>query len=292
LDDAVLTAIEPLEPGYADLLSRIVDHVRSDDRVRALWLAGSVGRGDADAGSDLDLVLTVSGRDAVAEAGVWDVLDPVITTPIPGMPGCFAFTTRAGLRVDILLEGPEEIGTSSYTRRVRVLDRDSFELPAPSVDARPPDAARMQGIVTEFLRQSAIFPAAVVAREDWLLGQVAVHHYQRMLYDLLVESNQPLPDMGVKQWSSRLTPEQRLLLGSLPAPAAARDSVIAAMASVREAIRVHGRACLESAGGVWPVEVDDAMTAYWDRHGLSTDRHRESQVIVTPPSTARVWPVM
>ena len=126
----------------------------------------------------------------------------------------------------------------------------------------------MQAIVTEFLRQSAIFPAAVVAREDWLLGQVAVANYQRMLYDLLVESNQPLPPMGVKQWSSRLTPGQRELLSALPAPRAERDSVVAAMSAVREAIRTHGRTALEGAGGTWPTEVDDAMSAYWERRGL------------------------
>lgn len=192
----------------------------------------------------------------------------MITTPIPGMPGCFAFTTRAGLRVDVVLETPEDTATSTYSCRVRVLDRDGFALPAEFDDDRAPDVGRMQAIVMEFLRQSAIFPAAVVAREDWLLGQVAVHHYQRILFDLLVESNQPLPPMGVKQWSSRLTPEQRALLGSLPAPTAARDSVIAAMIAVRRAIRIHGRAALESAGGVWPTDADDAMAAYWDRHGL------------------------
>jgi hypothetical protein len=51
-------------------------------------------------------------------------------------------------------------------------------------------------------------------------------------------------------------------------PAAERDSVVAAMSTVRRAIRAHGRAALESAGGTWPVEVDEAMAAYWRRHGL------------------------
>ena len=53
-----------------------------------------------------------------------------------------------------------------------------------------------------------------------------------------------------------------------PAPAADRDSVIGAMDAVRGAIRTHGRAALEAAGGTWPVDVDDAMAAYWSRHGL------------------------
>jgi hypothetical protein len=166
--------------------------------------------------------------------------------------------------VDLLLETPADVAGSPYTPRVRVLDRDGIEPPAPAEDATGPDLERMQALVTEFLRQSAIFPAAVVAREDWLLGQVAVHNYQRMLYDLLVESNQPLPSMGVKQWSSRLTPEQRDLLAALPAPSANRDSVVAAMTAAREALRTQGRAALEAAGGVWPEEADAALATYWD----------------------------
>ncbi|HEY3527982.1 MAG TPA: nucleotidyltransferase domain-containing protein [Nocardioides sp.] len=268
LDDGVRGAIAPLEPGYAEVLARVVEHVERDTGIRALWLGGSVGRGVADAGSDLDLVVTVADRSAYHDPSVWDVLDPVITTPIPGMPGCFAFTTRDGLRVDIVLETPEEVASSAYVNRLRVLDRDGLEPPAPAADSRTPDVERMQAIVTEFLRQSAIFPAAVVAREDWLLGQAAVQNYGHMLYQLLVESNQPLPVMGVKQWSSRLTADQRDLLASLPAPAADRDSVVAAMRAVREAIRTRGRAALESAGGTWPTDVDDAMAAYWRRHGL------------------------
>jgi predicted nucleotidyltransferase len=269
LDGAVREAIAPLEPGYVELLERVVESLAGDDRVRALWLGGSVGRGDADAGSDLDLLVTVRDREPFGDARVWSMLDAVITIPIPGMSGCFAFTTAQGLRVDVVLETPGDVASSPYCRRIGVLDRDGLEPPAPTAYAEGPDVAQMQATVTEFLRQSAIFPAAVVAREDWLLGRMAVINYQRMLYDLFVESNQPLPVMGVKQWSSRLTGEQRELLRSLPTPAAERDSVVTAMSAARAAIRTYGRAALESAGGVWPVEVDDAMAAYWRRHGLS-----------------------
>lgn len=270
LDDAVRAAIAPLERGYDELLARVVERVQGDDRVRALWLSGSVGRGAPDAGSDLDLIVTVTDRASFADPAEWEVVDPVITLPIPGLTGCFAFTTRQGLRVDMVLETPDEVGSSPYTHRMCVLDKDGLEPPAPTDDAHGPDLARMQAIVTEFLRQSAIFPAAVVAREDWLLGQAAVRNYATMLYDVLVESNQPLPVMGIKQWSSRLTPAQREMLADLPVPTADRKSVVDAMVATRAAFRTHGRAAVESAGGAWPIEADDAMAAYWTRHGLPT----------------------
>jgi hypothetical protein len=264
----VSEAIAPLEPGYDALLARIVEALEPDQRVRALWLSGSVGRGVADAGSDLDLVVTVSSPAELADPAVWAVVDPVITTPIPGMPGCFALTTREGLRVDVVLEAPGDVARSPYERRVCVFDRDGLEPPAPTEVAGRPDVQRMEATVTEFVRQCAIFPAAVVAREDWLLGQVAVHNYRLLLYDLFVQSNQPLPPMGVKQWSTRLTEQQRAVLHALPLPAAERDDVVAAMTATRKAIRTHGRAALEGAGGTWPTESDDATAAYWAPHGL------------------------
>jgi hypothetical protein len=262
-------AIGPLESGYDELLALIVSTLESDQRVRALWLAGSVGRGVADAGSDLDVIVTVEAVQDFIDAAVWSALDPVITTPIPGMSGCFAFTTRQGLRVDVVLETPADLPSTPYRRRVCVFTRDRLAVPTPGDDGCRPDVARMQAIVTEYFRQSAIFPAAVVAREDWLLGQQAVHNYGLMLYDLFVESNQPLVAMGIKQWSSKLTAQQRAILTDLTPPRAERDDVLTAMRSMRAAVATHGRRVLETAGGAWPTDVDKALAAYWRRHGLS-----------------------
>jgi predicted nucleotidyltransferase len=267
LSPEVDAALAPLEPGYLDLLARVVGHLAGDERVRAVWLSGSVGRGAADAGSDLDLVVTVTDATPWRDAEAWAVVDPVISIPVPGVAG-LALTTREGLRLDVVLETPDEVLASPYASRLCLLDRDGFTPPRAIPTDQPPDVARMQDVVTEVLRQCAIFPAAVVAREDWLLGQVAVHQHQRMLYELLVEANRPSPPTGVKQWSRRLTPPQRDLMAALPAPAADRDSVVEAMVAVRTAFLTHGRGALESAGGVWPTEVDDAVAAYWERHGL------------------------
>ncbi|MBA3232563.1 MAG: hypothetical protein H0T17_01235 [Propionibacteriales bacterium] len=61
----------------------------------------------------------------------------------------------------------------------------------------------------EFYRQQVILPAAVVARRDWLLGVVAVHNTQVLLYQLLTACDESLPQMGVKRWSTRLAAHPR-----------------------------------------------------------------------------------
>jgi len=260
-----------LPEGYTELLQRVTETLGVDERVRALWVAGSVGRGVADIGSDLDLVVTVTDDDLddFTDPGLWAILDPVITTPIPGMPGSFAFTTRGGHRVDVVVEKISELADSPYKHRIAVLNRNRLLAPSSGERDEGPDDAVMQGLVTEFLRQSAIFPGAVVAREDWLLGQEAVHNYRLILYSLFVEANQPLPAMGIKQWSAKLTPRQRDVLTRLPLPAAEDHAVIVAMMAVRRALRTEGRACLEAAGGQWPSEVDDALDEHWQQSGLA-----------------------
>ena len=211
------------------------------------------------------------GDDFVAAgAATWAFLEPVISLEIPGMPACFALTTPDGLRVDTVLERESAVAVTPYRHRVPVFDRRTTTVPVPAADEEPcgPDVARMEAVATEFARQLAIFPDAVVARGDWLLGQEAVHNYRTFLYQLYVESNQPLPPMGVKQWSAKLTPAQRNRLSALATPVAEEDSVIGAMRRTQEVLGTEGRALVEAVGGVWPQTAVDAGLARWSARGL------------------------
>ena len=53
-------ALAVLPAGYQALFDAAVGALVADDRVRALWVHGSVGRGEADPSSDLDLILAVA----------------------------------------------------------------------------------------------------------------------------------------------------------------------------------------------------------------------------------------
>ena len=60
-----------LEPGYAHIYQRAVAVFEADERVRALWLSGSLARGDADRASDLDLLLAVRDSDHAEFLAKW-----------------------------------------------------------------------------------------------------------------------------------------------------------------------------------------------------------------------------
>ena len=267
-------ALAPLPAGYLALAESLIELAARDDRIRALWLGGSVARGVADAGSDLDVLVAVADEHADAFAARWrewlnSFTDVLLARELPGMPGSFYATTNDCLRLDVVLESVSAVAATPFHARTPILDKDGLHERVPSPgEASGPDAEAIQGLVEEFFRQQAIFPAAVVAREDWLLGVVGVAHAQQLLYRVLTSCNAPLPPMGVKQWSAKLSPEQREVLAGLPSPQPTRASVIEAMRATRKAFREDGRVAVTRLGIDWPDDVDEAVAGYWTREGL------------------------
>ncbi|MGH3488738.1 MAG: nucleotidyltransferase domain-containing protein [Actinopolymorphaceae bacterium] len=263
-------ALEPLPVGYRALFGRLLAAVREDERFRAFWLSGSLARGVADAGSDLDVIIAVRDDEFETYAERWrdwlaTVTPVLLARQIPDMPGSFYSLTSDCLRLDVVVEPVSRLATTPFRRRIVVVDHDGLDaqVPAP-VDRAGPDLERMAYLVEEFYRMLAIFPAAVLAREDCLLGITGAQLNRQMLYDLFVQANQPLPPMGVKQCSAKLTPEQRSVLEALPPLDVVPGVLIEAMRATAEAWQTAGRSALEAAGVVWPAELAAATRAYFD----------------------------
>lgn len=269
------TVLRALPAGYRSLFRRLVDVAVADERILAVWLGGSLGRGVADAGSDLDVILTVAD-DAFEEfAAQWRgwlarVTPAVLARELPGLTGSWHSLTPDCERLDVVTEPAGREPRRGRSHRLLVFDRNgAFAAAAnasgPAGAPAGPDPARLAEITEEFLRQQAIFPAAVVARGDWLLGVVGTEGVHLMLYQLFVEANQPLPAMGVKQWSAKLTPAQRACLQALPPPAARRDAVLQAMRAAAAEFRVQAREILGAHQVPWPDALDAAVMAYQAR---------------------------
>lgn len=270
LSDEVRAALAPLPSGYSAIALRIQQWATNDDRVRGCWLAGSLGRGESDAGSDLDVVLAVADAHLDHLLQTWRAwlatwTPTIIADQVPGVAGCYTSVTPDCERVDVVVEAVSALASSQVRARLVLVDKDGLTalVPAPALTGGP-DVTRLGALIQEFHRQQALFPDAVVARGDWLLGVVGVGQMQLLLYQLFVETNAPLPPMGVKQWSRRLTDRQRSVLAALPTPAADRDSVIEAMAAARRAMCTEGRRAAEHAGLVWPQTLADAVSRHVD----------------------------
>ncbi len=262
---------------YLPLYDRAIEVFAGDDRVRAVWLHGACGRGAADAGSDLDLSVAVRDDDFDTFAEQWrDWLAAITPTVVARSigPGSFYSLTPTCERLDVISRRVSALPDTGSTlrRRVVVLDKDGLDALVPAPDDPGPDTARIGWLIEETLRQQANWPVVHV-RQDWLLGQVGVQSVQLMLYELFTEANKPMPGMGPKQWSAKLTAAQRATLAALPAPTAdpasldhARDVAITVF--LREA-----RSIAAATGVGWPAELEMAVRGYLAIEGFTLGRN-------------------
>ncbi|HKF18888.1 MAG TPA: nucleotidyltransferase domain-containing protein [Candidatus Dormibacteraeota bacterium] len=263
-------ALDVLAPGYRPLFDRARGVFGADHRVRALWLSGSLARGVADAASDLDLLIAVRDEDCQAFAASWPdalaaITPTVVAQPVPSLPGSFYSVTPTGERLDVVMEAAGAVPTSQFRYRLPVFDRDGLTALVPAPAPEPgPDHDRIARLVEEFFRQQFNLPAVIV-REDWLLGVIAVEQIHMLLYQLFVAANAPLPPTGVKQWSAKLTPGQRRLLEQLPVPQPTEASVLAARAAAAAAFVRSARPRAERCGVAWPADLERAASAFLAR---------------------------
>lgn len=261
--------IAVLPPAYRQLFDRATSVLSADSRVRAIWLAGALGRGAADAASDLDFTIAVRDADFEAFGAEWRewlaaITPTLVARGLPGRPGSFYAFTATCERMDVVTERVSELGTVQRGARLLIMDRDGLVGLLPRTQLQAPDAARIAYLIEECLRQAANFPTVTV-RNDWLLGVVAVQEIHMMLYQLFVESNQPLPPMGPKQWSAKLTSEQRAILLSLPVPQPARDSVLEARSAALRTFIDQARGIAHRCDVHWPAELESAVREFLRR---------------------------
>ena len=241
------------------------DAFAEDETMRALFLGGSHGRGDADAWSDLDFV-AVAAEPAFADlaarwlAAVRGAVDVVHTMERRQGPSLLLnLVTADWLRIDLLLLPPTLLGWNRARDCLAVLfDRDDLAAALPdTLPPRAPDPARVRHIVTEFIRVLGLEPV-VAGRDEWVVAATGTGLLRGFVQELLVQES-PVPDRGGALGLARLlSPEDRAFLADLPYPRPERDAVIAAHAALARAFLPRARAMYDRLGLEWPRAFEDA----------------------------------
>jgi hypothetical protein len=189
----------------------------------------------------------------------------------PARPGVavsawFYSTTTGCERLDVVSEPVSKVPTTRHRYRRVIFDRDGLDAAVPAPEPPPgPDLDRLRSTVEEFFRVEAIVPVMLNQRRDYLAAVNGVQSLQLMLYNVFVECNQPQPPMGIKQWTARLTPEQRQILTALPVAAPEHDSIAVGLRAAGNAMRTAGRAAVTACGGTWPVDLDEGVQRFVDQ---------------------------
>lgn len=265
-------ALAPLPEAYQRLYAQVRTFCEPDQRIRGLWLSGSLARGTADAGSDLDLLLAVRDDDYPSFVEGWQAwlgkLTPtLLARQIPAGDRLIVTSlTPEMCRLDAVVERTGDLPESPFRTRITVFDRDDLDATVPKIVNGPgPDHDKINETISEFWRIQAIFPSMINDRQDLLVARSGVDVSAQLLYDLFVETNQPLPPMGVKQFSSRLTVRQRKILEAIPAFGADAETLIVADRWIVDAMAIHGRAAAEQVGAKYPEELATAVRRYLDQ---------------------------
>jgi predicted nucleotidyltransferase len=258
--------VERLPPAYRDLLERAAQVLVADERVRGVWLGGSLARGTADAASDLDVFVAVADDHLDAFAGAWRELLASITPTVLAeeqwfAKGSFWSVTPGYERFDVVVEPVSRLPESLFPVRTVVFDRDGLTGRLPAEGARAPAPAAVRKLVEDFFHFSAMGEVLVV-RRDWLLAAEHLHLMRDLLYKLYVEVNQPLPPMGLKRWSDKLTPDQVDVLRAIPTSVGSRDELVAGHLRLAQAFLGTARPLAASLGVDWPDQLEAAARAH------------------------------
>lgn len=238
------------------LLQRLTAQAEADERVLALLLGGSLGRGDGDAWSDIDLVAVVAPEDHpgfVEGARAWvEQAAPLVVwrPPWPNLP-LFNAITETWERVDLTVTVPGRVlGARSGYRPL--VDRAGVwgALP-PSRPEGKPDPARVAALVQEFIRVLGLLPVGL-GRREYAVAVTGWGMQRTALISLLIEElGLPSPP-GALHLSKLLAAEDMRMLEALPAPAAERASLLAANHAVAAAFVPRARALVMRVDAAWP----------------------------------------
>lgn len=252
-----------------DLLARLTVQAQEDERVLALLLAGSLGRGEGDAWSDLDLIAVIApeAHPAFVEgARAWmERAAPLVLwrSPYPGLP-LFVTATEDWLRCDLTVTAPGRV-TSAKDGCRPLVDRAGVwgALPA-TLATRGPDPARVAALVEEFIRVLGLLPVGL-GRGELVVVVSGVAMQRTALIALLIEElGLPQPP-GALHLSRLLSPDDMRMLSALPAAEATRASVLIANHAIAAAFVPRARKLMARVGARWPERFWNTTVAHLQR---------------------------
>jgi predicted nucleotidyltransferase len=243
-------------------LEAFVEHaaavLRADDRVAAAWLGGSLAAGTADPYSDVDLRVAVADEPFDGFVADWErLLERLAPTVLrrkigtPESPILIAITPE-WLRFDVAVAraaAPERAGD-------RVLFDRRGASPAAPPPARPDPAARLPGLVEEFLRVLGLW-RVVDGRGELVLMAHGAGLLRWSLVELFLIENRAQRG-GMLHLNPYLTAEQRALLEGLPTTPPELNAALA-----REFLP-RARALMAAHGQPYPDALERATFAYLD----------------------------
>ncbi|MFG1818559.1 aminoglycoside 6-adenylyltransferase [Kribbella sp. NPDC049174] len=256
---------------------RVIERARTilpaDERILAVYLAGSYGSGEADRFSDVDVHCVVTDESAAWFEEHWAESMALITGPtvltdrIPGLIGGLAITPD-WLHVDLVIHPLAGFDRLQYDG-VRVLfDRDGSHFPdgdQPRQGGRPGTPYWPQGAVNLFFYFLGNL-VVVLGRDERVVGNQGISVVRDQLIALMLAERGVRRTGGVKRLNAYLSDEQRATLEAIPAAGTDPADIIAANQYMCREFIHRGTALARETGTRWPQAFVDATLTHLGRH--------------------------
>ncbi len=262
-----MTDITQLDPGYMPIFEAFETWGQAHGSIQAMYVSGSLAKGDADVFSDLDLVVItpIEDIDVLVEKAldVISEIEPVVLEnqlkPIPGI--CVLSTiTDQWHRVDVAF-GSAESGIL-YQQLVPVFDPDGLYKGAPpETEPSPASADEVVSLVTEFLRVLGL-SVVVNGRGDAHVAHDGANLLRNMLIELFLMEPPRSLRPGAKKLLPVLSEEQQAILRDLPPLADNFELLNAFNQTIAAVFIARARVLVSSVEAEWPEELEAATRTY------------------------------
>lgn len=227
----------------------------------ALFLAGSFGRGTADAYSDVDFVAIAGADHLRTVAQTWraslEALEPVIFwNERQGSQILLNAVTESWLRCDLHILAPADfIGRSKDTVKPLIDKTDIYGKLPDSLPPYEPSRDRISWMIREFIRVLGLLPVAI-GRGEYLTAVKGFGLQRDLLTDFLLENTPGADRGGILHLSRQLSKSDMALLSDLPSPAPNREDVIGAHLAIAELFLPKAKETAAHLGIDWPQEFE------------------------------------
>jgi len=252
------------------LYQALAARIAQDARVEAVWLAGSLGAGEGDAWSDVDLlVLAKDGAWAAVSAALAEELgaafDAVLVEPLFG-GRVVHFVTVEWARFDLTIVERDGLVRYDANRLEPAFNRGDAAPPRKRQTPYAPAPETVVRIAREFLRVLGLLPNAL-GRGELLNALSGADILRRLTVELMHEEAGIAPDRrgGALHPSRFLSAEQLAALRALPPIAAEPDSLTAGNRALAQLFLPRARALAERTGAPWPQRLEDAARRHLKR---------------------------
>ncbi len=249
---------------HTTIIENVSAKLEECDGLKALFLAGSYGKGTADSVSDLDFLAVIEDgqQDTICRQmkSALEELEPVVMWR--ARPGAFSLinaVTQSWQRVDLFMLLPDTMGARVQSGLKVLIDRDDIHASLPAdAPAYTPSPAKVAYFIEEFIRVLGLAHVAL-SRGEYVTLEQGLGLLRGHLSSLIQEDC-PLPDRGgILHLSKLISADDMQLLATLPYPKPERAALIQAHIDVAKVFFPRAREMANRLGVEWP-EAFDAAT--------------------------------